>query len=181
MRTLAEPGTELLHSIVIAAPIEKVWAEITRLDGKQRAMMDAVLDSTLEPGAPLYYRSTDGKRVFVVGRVVEVDPPRLLSHTQRLTMRDDPWTVVSWELEEVDGGTRVTLRNSGWPQDVKRLDKVDTTWKGILTALKQVVESGDVGGGLKFQYAMMRAFMWAMPASTKSENVPEPPATDQAV
>ncbi len=181
MRTLAETGTELLHSIVIAAPIEKVWAEITRLDGKQRAMMDAVLDSTLEPGAPLYYRSTDGKRVFVVGRVVEVDPPRLLSHTQRLTMRDDPWTVVSWELEEVDGGTRVTLRNSGWPEDVKRLDKVDTTWKGILTALKQVVESGDVGGGLKFQYAMMRAFMWAMPASTKSENVPEPPATDQAV
>lgn len=181
MRTLAEPGTELLHSIMIAAPIEKVWAEITRLDGKQRAMMDAVLDSTLEPGAPLYYRSTDGKRVFVVGRVVEVDPPRLLSHTQRLTMRDDPWTVVSWELEEVDGGTRVTLRNFGWPEDVKRLDKVDATWKGILTALKQVVESGDVGGGLKFQYAMMRAFMWAMPASTKSENVPEPPATDQAV
>ena len=178
---MADTQTELLHSIVIAAPIEKVWAEITKLDGKQRAMMDAVLDSELKPGAPLYYRSTDGKRVFVVGRVVEVDPPRLLSHTQRLTMRDDPWTVVSWELEEVDGGTRVTLRNSGWPADVKRLDKVDTTWKTILAALKQVVESGDVGAGLRFQYAMMRAFMWAMPSSTKSENVPEPPGVDQAV
>ena len=180
---MADPraDTELLHSIVIAAPIGQVWAEITKLDGKQRAMMDAILDSTLEPGAPLYYRSTDGTRVFVVGRVVEVDPPRLLSHTQRLTMRDDPWTVVSWELEEVDGGTRVTLRNSGWPADVQRLDKVDTTWKGILAALKQVVEDGDVGTGLKFQYAMMRAFMWAMPSSTKSENVPEPPGIDQAV
>ncbi|WP_052684272.1 SRPBCC domain-containing protein [Lentzea aerocolonigenes] len=178
---MAEPGTELLHSIVIAAPIEKVWAEITKLDGKQRAMMDAVLDSKLEPGAPLYYRSTDGKRVFVVGRVIEVDPPRLLSHTQRLTMRDDPWTVVSWELEEIDGGTRVTLRNSGWPADVKRLDKVDTTWRTILTTLKQVVENGDVGAGLKFQYAMMRAFMWAMPSGTKTENVPEPPGVDQAV
>ncbi|HEX8866006.1 MAG TPA: SRPBCC domain-containing protein [Lentzea sp.] len=178
---MAEPGSELLHSIVIAAPIEKVWAEITKLDGKQRAMMDAVLDSKLEPGAPLYYRSTDGKRVFVVGRVVEVDPPRLLSHTQRLTMRDDPWTVVSWELEEVDGGTRVTLRNSGWPADVKRLDKVDTTWKTILTTLKQVVEDGDVGVGLKIQYAMMRAFMWAMPSGTKTENVPEPPGIDPDV
>ncbi|USX48175.1 SRPBCC domain-containing protein [Lentzea sp. HUAS12] len=181
MRTLAEPGTELVHSIVIAAPIEKVWAEITKLDGKQRAMMDAVLDSSLEPGAPLYYRSTDGTRVFVVGRVVEVDPPRLLSHTQRLTMRDDPWTVVSWELEEVDGGTRVTVRNSGWPEGVERLDKVDSTWKGILAALKQVVESGDVGTGLKFQYAMMRAFMWAMPSGTRTENVPEPPGLDQSV
>ncbi|SDP86024.1 Uncharacterized conserved protein YndB, AHSA1/START domain [Lentzea jiangxiensis] len=177
---MAEPGTELVHSIVIAAPIEEVWAEMTRLDGKQRAMMDAVLDSTLESGAPLYYRSPDGKRVFVVGRVVEVDPPRLLSHTQRLTMRDDPWTVVSWQLEAVDGGTRVTVRNSGWPEGVKRLDKVDSTWKGILAALKQVVETGDVGSGLKVQYAFMRAFMRAMPASTKTGNVPEPPGIGQA-
>ena len=73
-------------------------------------------------------------------------------------------------------GTRVTLRNSGWPEGVKRLDKVDATWKGILAALKQVVESGDVGTGVKLQYVMMRAFMWAMPSGTKSENVPEPPA-----
>lgn len=167
---------ELLQSIVIAAPIDRVWAELTKLDGKQRAMMDAILQSTLEPGAPLYYRSTDGGRVFVVGRVIEVDPPRRLSHTQRLTMRDDPWTVVTWELHEVDGGTRVTLRNSGWPDGVRKLDKVDATWKGILTALKSVVETGDIGIGLKLQYALMRTFMWAMPAGTKSENVPEPPA-----
>jgi uncharacterized protein YndB with AHSA1/START domain len=167
---------ELLHSIVITAPIGAVWAEITKLDGKQRAMMDAVLDSSLEPGAPLYYRSTDGRRVFVVGRVVAVEPPRLLSHTQRLTMRDDPWTLVTWELTEVDGGTRVTLRNSGWPEGVEKPHKVDSTWNGVLAALKQVVETGDVATGLRFQYAMMRAFLWAMPAGTKSENVPEPPA-----
>jgi hypothetical protein len=53
---------ELLHSIMIDAPIEAVWAELTRLDGRQRAMMDTVLDSTLEVGAPLYYKSEDGKR-----------------------------------------------------------------------------------------------------------------------
>jgi hypothetical protein len=49
---LAEQGPELLHSIEIAAPIEAVWAELTRLDGRQRAMMDTVLESTLEVGAP---------------------------------------------------------------------------------------------------------------------------------
>ena len=58
---------ELLHSIEIAAPIEAVWAELTRLDGRQRAMMDTVLESSLEVGAPLYYKSPDGKRVFIVG------------------------------------------------------------------------------------------------------------------
>jgi len=86
---------ELLHSIVIGAPIDAVWAELTRLDGRQRAMMDTVLQSALEVGAPLYYKSPDGKRVFIIGRVTEVDPPKRLAHTQRLLMRDDPWTLVT--------------------------------------------------------------------------------------
>ena len=123
---------ELLHSIVIAAPIDAVWAELTRLDGRQRAMMDTVLDSTLEPGAPLYYKSDDGTRVFIVGRVIEVDRAAPASHTQRVTTRDDPFTVVTWTLEEVDGGTRVTMRHTGWPEDTKKLNQVDGTWASIM-------------------------------------------------
>lgn len=92
-------------------------------------------------------------------------------------MRDDPWTVVSWELEEVDGGMRVTLRNSGWPEGVKRLNKFDTTWMGIHATLKQVVESGDVGTGLKFQYAMMRAFMWRCQRVPRPRTFPSRPAS----
>jgi uncharacterized protein YndB with AHSA1/START domain len=168
---------ELVHRITIAAPIKAVWDELTKLDGRQRAMMDAVLDSTLEAGAPLYYKSADGKRVFVVGRVVEVDPPRLLSHTWRLTMRDDPWTLVSWSLAEADGATTVTLRHTGWPADTKGLDSVGSTWTTALAELKRVVETGDISTGTKFRYAFMRAFMFAMPAGTRTANVPEPPLT----
>jgi uncharacterized protein YndB with AHSA1/START domain len=171
---LAEQGPELLHSIEIAAPIEAVWAELTRLDGRQRAMMDAILESTLEVGAPLYYKSPDGRRVFIVGRVVEVEPPKRLAHTQRLTMRDDPFTLVEWALEETAVGTRVTLRHSGWPAGTKDLHKVDGTWASILPELKRVIETGDISTRLKLQYAGMRAFMWAMPARTRTENVPEP-------
>jgi uncharacterized protein YndB with AHSA1/START domain len=175
---LAEPEApgkrELRHRITIAAPIEAVWAELTRLGGKQRAMMDTVLESTLEVGAPLYYKTADGKRVFIVGRVVEVDPPRRLAHTQRLTMRDDPWTLVTWELEAVEGGTRVTLRHSGWPADTRGLEQVDGTWATILRELKHLLETGDISLGLKTRYALMRAMMWAMPARTRAENVPPP-------
>jgi len=170
------PERELLHSITIAAPIEAVWAELTRIDGKQRAMMDTVLESELEPGAPLYYKSPDGKRVFIVGRVIDVDPPRRLSHTQRVTTRDDPFTVVTWELERVGAGTRVTLRHTGWPEDTKKLHQVDGTWAMILPELKRLLEGGDISRGLKVRYAMYRAFMWAMPSRTRTENIPEPPS-----
>jgi uncharacterized protein YndB with AHSA1/START domain len=137
-------------------------------------MMDTVLESTLEVGAPLYYKSPDGRRVFIVGRVVEVDPPKRLSHSQRVTTRHDPWTLVTWELEEVAGGTRVTLRHSGWPAETKGLDEVDGTWALILPELKRLLETGDISTGLKARYAAYRLFMWALPARTRTGDVPPP-------
>jgi uncharacterized protein YndB with AHSA1/START domain len=165
---------DLLQTITIAAPITTVWAEITKLGGKQRAMLDSVLRTTLEVGAPLYYTSEDGQRVFIVGRVVEVDPPHRLVHTQRLTMRDDPPTLVTWELAEIEGGTRVTLRHTGFPEGTKKLESVDKTWIGILRELKRLLESGDIGFAAKARYAVLRRFMWALPSGTKAENVTVP-------
>lgn len=170
--TLAE--RRLRHHIEIAAPIEAVWAELTILGRRQRAMMDTVLESSLEVGAPLYYKSPDGRRVFIVGRIVEIDAPTRLSHTQRLTTRDDPFTLVTWELEETAEGTSVTLLHTGWPEDTPKLDQVDDTWAMILPELKRVVETGDISTVLKVRYALMRAFMWAMPARTLVDNVGEP-------
>jgi uncharacterized protein YndB with AHSA1/START domain len=165
---------DLLQTITIGAPVSEVWAEITKLSGRQRAMLDSVLRTTLKPGAPLYYTSEDGKRVFVVGRVVEVDPPHRLVHTQQLTMRDDPPTLVTWELAEVDEGTRVTLRHTGFPDGTPKLERVDRTWVTILRELRNVLERGDISTGMKVQHALMRTFMFAMPAKTKKENVQVP-------
>ncbi len=165
--------TEIRHSIIIAAPIDTVWAEITKIGTRQRAQLDSVLETSFRPGDPLYYKSQDGSRIFMVGRVLACDPPTTFSHTQVLTMRDDPLTVVTWHLEAVAQGTRVTLVNSGWPAEAK-MDKVDTTWKGILASLKSVVETGDVTGRQKVTLFFMRRFMFMMPSTTKTGNVTVP-------
>ena len=164
---------EIRHSIIISAPIEAVWAEITKVGTKQRAQLDSVLDTSFAPGDPLYYRSEDGSRVFMVGRVLVCEPPTVFSHTQVLTMRDDPLTVVTWTLEPVEGGTRVTLVNSGWPADAK-MDKVDSTWQGILVALKSVIETGDVPTKQRVTLFFMHALMFLMPAKTKADRVSVP-------
>mgnify|MGYP003494374267 CR=1 FL=1 len=111
--------SQIRHSITIAAPIDVVWAEITKIGTRQRAQLDSVLETSFRPGDPLYYKSEDGSRIFMVGRVLEFDPPTTFRHTQILTMRDDPLTVVTWQLEAVPEGTRVTLVNSGWPAGSK--------------------------------------------------------------
>lgn len=165
--------SEIRHSITIAAPIDTVWAEITKVGARQRAQLDSVLETSFAPGDPLYYKSQDGSRVFMVGRVLEFSPPATFRHTQVLTMRDDPLTVVAWHLETVPEGTRVTLVNSGWPPEAT-MDKVDSTWKQILHSLKTVVETGDVSRRQRLTLLLMRRFMFMMPAGTKTANVTVP-------
>lgn len=67
---------EHVVSIHIDVPVQRVWDEITKTGRIQRALYNTVLESDLQPGSPLRYYSPDRKRVFVVGEVVEVDPPR---------------------------------------------------------------------------------------------------------
>lgn len=166
---------DLKQAIDIDAPIERVWAEITKLRGTQRALLNSVMESTLSPGDPLYYRSQDGKRTFVVGRVVEVVKPTRFAHTWILTMRDDDPTLVVWELESRgDNSTRVVLTHTGWKPDAKDVHKVDKTWVGILRNLKDVVEKGDVSAGTRVQYLVMRAFMFTMPGKTRTDRVVVP-------
>jgi hypothetical protein len=46
----------------------------------------------------------------------------------------------------------------------------------ILPELKRLLETGDVSRGVKTRYALYRAFTWALPKRTRTENVPPPPA-----
>lgn len=176
---------DLFQSIEISAPIDVVWAEITKLRGVQRALMDTVLETSFEPGAPLYYRSRDGKRTFIVGRIVQVQAPVLLAHTQVLTTRGYAPTLVTWRLESTAaGGTRVSITHTGWAEDVKGVDSVDSTWAMILRELKSVLETGAVTRSTAAKYVLMRGFLWAMPPRTRSDRVqvpawlPEPAAGD---
>lgn len=165
---------ELVHRLDVRAPIATVWAELTRRDGPQRAMFDSVLDSTLQPGDPLAYRSRDGRRVLVLGRVVEALPPHRLVHTEQLAGRDDPVTLVAWQLAETRDGTRITLRHSGWPDDYADLDRIDAIWAAVLPALRRLVETGSVGAATTVRQVLGRAVGRVRPPGAPVAALPLP-------
>lgn len=166
----AHPLPASVCQITIAVPVQKVWAEITKTGGIQRAFYNTVLDVELKPGGSLRYYSPDKKRVFVAGEVLEVIPGKKLRHTYLFTMAPDPVTEVTWELEEVAEGCRVTLTHAGWTQE-KEAKKHEAGWIEILGLLKGELETGDIPGKTKFIYWMQGLFLWAMPKSTKTEYV----------
>ena len=179
-RPAAEPLDEVVHSIRIQAPVQRVWDEITTLGRVQDIMFHTILDSDLEPGSRMRYYSPDRKRIWIVGDVVEVDPPHRFVHTYRFTdITDETETLVTWELAEEAGGTRLTLTHGGFTDQARTHRKVQGGWVSILELLKTVAEGGSIPFKWKAMYTMMDLFQWMMPKSTKAEEVlrSEPGAT----
>jgi uncharacterized protein YndB with AHSA1/START domain len=159
-----------LCSVVIHVPAETVWAEITKTGTVQRPLFNTVLHIDLRPGGRLRYSSPDGKRVFVVGQVLEVDPPRRLRHTYRFTMTPEQVTEVTWQLDEVPEGCRVTVTHAGWT-DEKDAKKHGAGWVEILRLLKSELESGSIPAKTRLIYAIQSLLLWALPRRTRVEEV----------
>jgi uncharacterized protein YndB with AHSA1/START domain len=167
----AAPLPDHVLTIDIRAPRQAVWDEITRTGRIQLAMHNTVLESALTPGAPLRYYSPNRRRVFVVGCIVDVDPPRRFSHTFAFTMRKEEPSLVTWELEDTSEGCRVTLIHSGWTSQVKTHKGVLGGWREILQLLKAVLETGTVPRRTRVMYRMLNVFLFLLPKSTRVEDV----------
>lgn len=157
---------ERVASILIDAPVEAVWEEITKTGSVQRPLYNTVLSSDLEPGSRLRYASLDGSRVFVVGEVIEVTPPNRFVHTYIMTLDPDPETTVTWELAAEGDGCRVTLTHSGWTDEHKTMDKTAKGWVEILELLKSEVETGSIPVKTRLTYRAMALFSFALPKRT---------------
>ena len=160
-----------IYKVTIAAPIQKVWDELTKTDGLSAHFFNAQLDTPgLAPGAAVRMRSKDGKYTSVVGEVLEWDPPFLYSHSFKFTNLDDPYCKVTYRLKEVEEGTEFTLINENVPADTKTAKYMDQGGTFITQTLKEVVETGkpSFGHRLLLRIIGMTAFM--SPAQCKSEH-----------
>lgn len=162
-------------SIDIDAPIDRVWREITKQGEICKPMYNCALHvqgGKLTPGARLRYSNASGKNTFIVGEVLEVDPPNRLVHTFRLTMQKEKPSTVEWALEPrgpQGKSTRVTLTHR-FVEQAKTNAKIVKTWTEILNLFKSELEAGSIPFKTKASYAMMGAMTFMLPKTTKTEN-----------
>lgn len=109
-------------SVVLRAPRSRVWQAITNAQ-EFGSWFGAKLEGTFEPGARVSGRITHpGYDHLTMEVVVErVDPESLLSYRWHPYAVDpdkdysnEPMTLVEFHLDEVDGGTRLTVIESGF-------------------------------------------------------------------
>jgi uncharacterized protein YndB with AHSA1/START domain len=116
-----ERGT-VLATVEIAAPPERVFEALTRSEdvlrwwGSEGAHKTTFWEADVRPGGKWRAdgRMSDGRNYTVVGEFAEVDAPHRLAFTWRSDWDAGNETRVTYMLERLDGGTRLTLRHEGF-------------------------------------------------------------------
>lgn len=111
----------VLARVEIAVPPERVFEaltteELTKWWGADDMYRTTKFTIDLRPGGAWRTegRGADGSDFHVEGEVLEVDRPRRLVQTWKPSWETGPATTIVYTLEPIDGGTRVTVRHSGF-------------------------------------------------------------------
>jgi uncharacterized protein YndB with AHSA1/START domain len=154
----------VIGEVFVAAPPARVFQAITdpeqlaRWWGQQGLYRITEWKGDVRPGGKWSSVGVgaDGNSFRVEGEYLEVDPPRLLSHTWIKSWGSNLKTVVRWELEPVDiqglhpsgpkrsgTGTLVKIRHTGFagaPQDAQNHSR---GWTSVLGWMQAFVEKGE--------------------------------------
>ena len=157
MATTKAPDDVQLHSILIRAPQQKVWDELTKTNVMLPYYFETSLDAEWKPGGR--FRFYGHGRDWIHGEVVEFSPITRFSHTFRFTHFEEPPQKVTFELATEDGQTRVTVRHENLAKAPKHAKSVKGGWPHILKNLKSVIEAGKLPLGTRLQYRLMKIMM----------------------
>ena len=162
-----------IYRVLIDAPIETVWSELVNRAKPRPFFWNGTWDTPdFAPGNPYRMVANNGKAVAVIGRILEMDPPKKLVHSFRLTALTDPASTVTYLLEEKDGGTEFSLITENVVAGSKSEKSMADGAKYIAENFKAYVETGKVGFGARIMLAMYSLMAPMTPKSMSAENWP---------
>ncbi|MGN7176663.1 hypothetical protein BK139_12720 [Paenibacillus sp. FSL R5-0490] len=132
---------DIKQTVILNAPIEKVWKKVSTSEGIEAWFMPN--DFKAELGYDFHIQSPFGPSPC---KVTELDEPNRLS----FKWDTDGW-FVSFILKDLDGKTEFTLIHGGWKQPDELVGKagqesavirerMSQGWTGILSKLSKAVE-----------------------------------------
>lgn len=138
----------LLASIEIKATPERIFRalaseEIAQWWGSPQLYRVTKWVGEVRPGGQ--WKSSgighDGKPFEVGGEFVEVDPPRKLVQTWHPKWVEGPPTTVTYRLEAIEGGTRVTIKHEGFGDNADACRSHTDGWERVSIWLSTWLEA----------------------------------------
>jgi uncharacterized protein YndB with AHSA1/START domain len=136
-------------SIVINAPAEKVWEALTTPALIKKYFFNTDAHSDFKEGSPITFSGEwEGKSYQDKGTVLKVEKNKLFQYNYWSSMsgiEDKPenYVVISYELSEDAGKTRLNIRQENIP-DEKTKEHSEQNWMKVLEGLKDMLEKVSV-------------------------------------
>lgn len=138
----------ILATVEIAAPAEQVFRalaseEIVNWWGSAETYRTTKWTGDLRVGGAWRTEGVgaDGQPFSVGGEFVEIDPPRKLVQTWRADWDGGNVTTITYRLEPIAGGTRLTLRHEGFAGRADSCARHTEGWERVLSWLRDHFES----------------------------------------
>jgi uncharacterized protein YndB with AHSA1/START domain len=132
----------LLANVEIAAPPERVFRALTSNDitlwwGSDDTYRTTKWTGDVRPGGTWVAEGVGPDGPFSVrGEFLEVDAPHKIVQTWRAAWDGDHATTLTYRLEPIVGGTRVTLRHEGFGDRAESCRSHGNGWERVLTWLQ---------------------------------------------
>ncbi|HRH26330.1 MAG TPA: SRPBCC family protein [Candidatus Paceibacterota bacterium] len=131
-------------SSVITAPLPKVWDALTQPELVKQYFFGTNLETTWEVGAPIIFRGEwNGAAYEDKGTILSFEPQKSFSYnywSNAGTLPDslENYQILTFTVEEVTGGTKVTIDQSNVDTQEKA-DHSAENWKMVLRELEKLV------------------------------------------
>jgi len=136
--------TDILHSITIEAPPEKIFEALTTQEGLQ-GWWTADTEAKPEVGSQAVFGFFNRSTVFRM-RIDELTPPKRVKWSCEGEI--DEWidTELQFDLNlQEEGGTLVCFRHGGWRTTDGIYAQCNTTWGTLMFRLKDYAEGKNPG------------------------------------
>lgn len=129
-------------SIFLNANRETVWAYLT--DPDKLGIWFHAPKKPIAEGEKLEMFGTESGDLLIWGDVVTARSPEYLEYTFTIKPMGDATSTVKWTLDEVAGGTQLSLEHSGLPQSAESFGltlALDKGWDGHLSSMRDDAHS----------------------------------------
>ena len=129
--------TTIRKSVFLNASKEQVWAYLT--DPDKLAIWFHKPEKTLSLGDNYSMFGTSSGDKLMWGNVMKSDPFDALEYSFTIAPMGDATSMVKWKLEDVAGGTRLSLEHSGLPQGAEAFGltlALDTGWDDHMSRMR---------------------------------------------
>lgn len=134
------------QSIIIDADIETVWDALTNPEQIAKYFFGTNAESTWELGAEITFTGTwEGKEYVDKGFIKQIDEPYMLQYSYWSSMSgtdddEENYGLVTYELEETEEGTMLTVTQSGF-DDEEQHSHSEENWAEVLDNIQSLLEN----------------------------------------